>query len=142
MRSERGAQRERGMSTAVEAALLIPVILLVAGVMTAGFRLWHARAELQQTTAAAARAASAARSPAEGSRRAEAVMRSASSCSAPAVSADVTALALPAGSPGEVTLSASCRIRLADLLVPGLPGSMTVRAHSSSPVDTYRERGR
>ena len=31
-------------------------------------------------------------------------------------------------------------VPLADLAIPGLPGSMTITGTASSPLDTYRER--
>ncbi len=44
------------------------------------------------------------------------------------------------GQPGDVTVSVACAVGPADLLAPGLPGSVTVEATFTSPVDTYRER--
>ena len=42
--------------------------------------------------------------------------------------------------PGDVTVSITCVVGMADLLAPGLPGSVTVEASFTSPVDAYRER--
>jgi hypothetical protein len=37
-------------------------------------------------------------------------------------------------------VSITCDVGMADLLAPGLPGSVTVDATFTSPVDAYRER--
>jgi len=47
------------------------------------------------------------------------------------------ALSLPLA---HVSASVTCVVRLSDLLVPGLPGSKTLRASFTSPLDPYRSR--
>ena len=42
---------------------------------------------------------------------------------------------------GYVTVTVVCQVPLADLAVPGLPGSTTVRASSTAPIDPYRSVG-
>jgi hypothetical protein len=37
-----------------------------------------------------------------------------------------------------VTVTVICRVSVADLSVPGMPGSVVVRATSSAPIDPYR----
>ncbi len=55
-------------------------------------------------------------------------------------------LAPPGMSPDGATLvnqwggAVTCAVAMTDLLAPGLPGSVTVDASFSSPVDAYRER--
>ena len=44
------------------------------------------------------------------------------------------------GTPAADTASVRCVVNLADLAVPGVPGTRTVTATASSPVDTFRER--
>lgn len=62
------------------------------------------------------------------------VLRSDHSCLDPQIVVDARAF-----SPGGVvTVSVSCRIDLADLLVPGFPGSTTTRAVQTATIDPYR----
>ena len=49
-RDERGA-------VAMELVVLVPMLMMVLGVMTAGWRLWTARTQVSDAAAAAARAA-------------------------------------------------------------------------------------
>ena len=42
--------------------------------------------------------------------------------------------------PQTVTATVTCPVRLADLAVPGLPGTRTVRHTAVSSLDTFRER--
>lgn len=136
-------QRERGMSTAIEAVIVIPVLVVIMGVVTAGFRLWQTRAELQQTATAAARAGSLARSGHEATARIQAVVAAnGGTCTSPGVEADVAGFKQPPGTLAQVSVQLTCVVRFDDLLVPGVPGSTTVVLHASSPLDTYRERGR
>lgn len=136
-------QGARGLSTAVEAVVLVPMAMLVLAVMVAGFRVWQARTELRQTAGAAARAASQARTVAEAESRVQQVVdANPGSCASTRVDAHLDALSLPAGQQGEVSVSLTCQVRLGDLGLPGLPGHLTVVADGSAPLDTYRRRGR
>lgn len=54
---------------------------------------------------------------------------------------DATALNNSPGVPGNVHVTIQCTVPLADLALPGLPGSRAMSGHSISPVDTYRDRG-
>jgi hypothetical protein len=56
------------------------------------------------------------------------------------VDVDTAGFQAPLGQPGDVTVSITCVVGMADLLAPGLPGSVTVEASFISPVDAYRER--
>ena len=40
----------------------------------------------------------------------------------------------------QVTATVTCKVDVADLAIPGLPGTRTITATASSPVDAYRER--
>ena len=57
-----------------------------------------------------------------------------------AVTVDTAGFAAPVGTPATVTATVRCVVNLADLAVPGVPGTRTVTATASSPVDTFRER--
>jgi hypothetical protein len=47
---------------------------------------------------------------------------------------------IPAGRPAAVTAVVSCAVPLANLAVPGLPGTVRLSARFISPLDTYRSR--
>jgi hypothetical protein len=61
-------------------------------------------------------------------------------CSSQWVDIDTGGLAAPVGTPAKVTATVTCIADLSDLSMPGLPGSRTITATMSSPIDTYRER--
>ncbi|MGA4670353.1 hypothetical protein ACPCG0_11265 [Propionibacteriaceae bacterium Y1923] len=140
----RGPRRgSRGMSPAVEAVVIVPLVLLLVGVMTAGFRLWQGRAEVTDVAGAAARAASQARSAAEANRRIQAVIDSNPlPCDNPRVSADLSGFGRPIGADAQVGVTITCRVAFADLLVPGLPGGQQISATGTAPLDPYRKRQR
>ena len=132
---------DHGLSPAIEAVLIVPVIVLLLGVMTAGFRLWNGRADIEQVAGAAARAASQARSSAEARQRITTVVTSNPlPCDDPVVTSNLTDFASPIGTGGDVSVTISCRVRFADLLVPGMPGSQRLSGSGSAPLDPYRKR--
>jgi Flp pilus assembly protein TadG len=61
-------------------------------------------------------------------------------CRSVTVSVDTTGFAAPVGTPASVQATVSCVVNLSDLSAPGIPGTRTVTATMSSPLDTYRER--
>lgn len=132
---------ERG-AAAVEWALLVPLLLMCACVAVAGARLALARQHVHDAVGSAARAATVQKSASAGDRAARGMLSAnLVTCQSSTVSIDVSALRAAPGTPGSVTVSATCVVLLSDLLVPGLPGSITVDAVSSAAVDTYSRRG-
>ena len=86
------------------------------------------------------RTASGARSAAEdGARRS--LSQQDLQCTSVSVDIDTAGFAVPVGLPAQVRATVTCDVRLADLALPGFPGSRTVTATAVSPLDTYRERG-
>lgn len=141
MSSQRRPRDQRGLSPALEAVLIVPVIVLLIGVMTAGFRLWQGRADTNQVASAAARAASQARSTTEARQRiATVVGANPLPCDNPVVTSNLADFSAPIGTAGQVTVTISCRVTFADLLVPGLPGSQQVIGSGTAPLDPYRKR--
>jgi hypothetical protein len=61
-------------------------------------------------------------------------------CQSTTVDVDTAGFQTPLGQPGDVTVTISCSVGMADLLAPCLPGSVTVQGAFTSPVDAYRER--
>ena len=48
--------------------------------------------------------------------------------------------AIPPGQPALVTATVSCTVSLANLSLPGLPGTARLQATFTSPLDIYRSR--
>ncbi|MEC3974324.1 TadE/TadG family type IV pilus assembly protein [Amycolatopsis sp. H20-H5] len=129
---------ERGSATA-EMVLLTPVlIVMLLFVMFCG-RLADTNLRLNDVAHQAARAASLSRSTASAQNDARATAHSALAnagitCQHLAVS--VNAAGLRPGATVSVTVD--CTVGLGDLALLGVPGSTTLSASFSSPVDTYR----
>lgn len=143
-RSRRVTRDQRGAAS-VELVVLVPVLVLMLGLLVAGGRLWFARATVVEAAQSAARAASLARSSGEardaGKRVAQRVLATDGlSCAGDSVSVDTSAFGVPVGTPATVTASISCRVPFADLSLPGMPGSITVRSTGGAALDTYRAR--
>ena len=137
-RDERGA-------VAMELVVLVPMLMMVLGVMTAGWRLWTARTQVSDAAAAAARAATLEASGQAAAERARLVARAdletvKAECDPSSVDVDTSAFATPPGQPGKVRVDVTCRVRLSDLIAPGLPGSWQVQANREHSLDTFRER--
>jgi len=135
---------ERGHA-ATELALIVPVLMLLFGVVVGGARVWLARAGVEQMAAAAARAGSLARSPAEAvaHSRELALAQAAGDgmrCGEWGIEVDARTLAGPPGTPAQIDVVVSCDVPLADVIVPGWPGAITVTARAVAVVDTYRGR--
>lgn len=136
----RGYQRG---AVAVEAALILPSLLLIAAMTTGGWRLSEVRADAQSAAEVAARAGSVASTVGEGhavGQRVAMTELAGTRCSDPAIIIDSSALALPVGSTGVTSARVRCTVRLSDLLVPGMPGAFHVESTAHSTVDSHRER--
>ena len=135
---------ERG-SAAIETVVIVPAFLLFVLLILYAGRVAVTRQAVQAAAAEAARAASIARSSAEAQRdgaggAAAALRNQGLPCRSQRVVLDTTGFAAPVGAPATVTATVTCQLDLADLTLPGLPGSRTVTATMTSPIDTYRER--
>ncbi|MFE0201566.1 pilus assembly protein, partial [[Kitasatospora] papulosa] len=62
-------------------------------------------------------------------------------CQASSVVVDTSGYALDIGVEANVTATIACTADLSDIGLPGLPGSKTLTASWTSPIDTYRGRG-
>lgn len=138
------SRNERG-AVAVELALLAPVVVLLLTALIFGARLWLARSAVTDAAAVAARSATLARTAGEAEQTGRsAAMRNLSTqgltCSPSSVSLDLGAFAIPAGQPARVTARVSCTVPMGDLVLPGIPGSVTIDVSASSALDTYRGR--
>jgi len=136
--------RERG-SASLEAAIVVPAFLLFLGLIIYGGRTATTHQSLASAAADAARSASIARN--QTAARSDAQQAATASiaaqdirCTNITVHVDATDLAKAPGQPGAVKVRVSCRLDLADLSIPGIPGSQVLTATMTSPIDTWRQR--
>ena len=135
---------ERG-SAVIEAVIGIPAFLLFVSLIIAAGRFTIAQHSVESAANAAARAASISRTQdqaqsAASSGAATTLNNQGLNCSARTVSVDTTGFAAPVGTPARVTATVTCEVPVAELAVPGLPGTLSVEATMVSAIDTYRER--
>lgn len=133
---------ERGAVT-VELVLIVPAVVLVIALMTAGWRIWSVRAQADDAAGAGARAASLASDAPSADAAARAAVAAelatvASHCVAPQVQVDVSAFTAPAGATGEVRVDVHCEVGFRDLVLAQSP--LSADGHGSSRIDSYRER--
>lgn len=139
------AGRDQRGSMVIEFVLLVPMLMLLFGVVVGGARVWLARGAAEQAAAAAARAASMERSvaAAEQAGRDFAAAQANTSglrCTRFSVQVDAGALGQDAGTAGRVQATVNCAVPLADVLVPGWPGTVDVSGNATAVVDRYRGR--
>ena len=130
-------------NTAVSMAIIIPVVMLIAGLMLVGGYLATSRGAVQTAANEAARAASIARTSGVASASATSTATSTlansnTRCASTQVSANTTGFNTPIGQPGEVSVTVTCVVPLIDL--PGIPASRSITATGTSVVDAYRGR--
>ena len=135
---------ERG-SVSVELVIIVPGLIMILGLLLAGGRIWLSRAVAADAAYSAARAASLARSAQEAqtdgvSQGYAALDRRGLDCRERDVVVDTSGFAVAVGTPATVTSTVTCVVDLSDLLVPGLPGSMTLTGTGAAALDTYRAR--
>lgn len=135
---------ERG-SAAVEVAIAAPLMMTIVMVAVAGGRIALAQGSVQQAASDAARSASISRTAAQASSAGTAAAGATLAnqglhCLSTRITVDTSGFARPVGTPAEVTATVTCTLELADLAVPGLPGSRVLIATMSSPLDNYRGR--
>ncbi len=134
---------ERGSAT-VEAVIGVPVFVLLILLAIMGGRVALAKQAVDAATADAARVASLSRDATKAKSDAIDVAEASLAnqgitCLDTTITVDTAALRGPAGTPGVVTATVSCTLRLADLGLPGT-ASRTITATVTSPVDTFRQR--
>lgn len=133
---------ERGFMVAIEAALLLPVLLLVVGLVIVLGRSALAEQAVGAAAANAARAASIERTIPDATAAAVSTARvslgeSSTTCAHQSVSVNAAGLASPPGVPASVSVTVTCRV-IYGLSLPGFPTQAEVTATRSSPVDTFR----
>lgn len=138
-------KRDSRGAASVELVVIVPALVLVLGLLIAGGRLWFARATVVEAAQSAARAASLERSAGSAHRAgvsagARVLATDGLHCAGDSISVDTTAFAVPVGTPATVTAVVTCQVPFADLAIPGMPGSISVRSTGAAALDTYRAR--
>ena len=139
--------RDRG-SAALELVILAPVLLALLGLVIAAGRTTIAQGSVDAAARDAARQASISLTPGQaqvnGQASALAALRQDGLDCVPhvviVVSGPDAGFAVQPGQPASVTARVSCSVPLADLTLPGLPGSVQLTASFTSPLDVYRSR--
>ena len=131
--------KERG-STTLEAAIVVPVTLLIILIIVMGGRIAMANQAINAV-------ASLARDVSSAHRIANATATTSLEsnglhCTSQDVRLDTSGLHAEAGTRRTVGATVTCTVELRDITFPGMPSSTTLTATASSPVDPYRERNR
>jgi Flp pilus assembly protein TadG len=131
-------------SAALELVILAPVLLGLLALVIAAGRTSIAQGAVNAAARDAARQASIAMNPytaeAVGQASARAALAGDGLTCDPAVFVDTVGFTAPLGTPAWVSARVSCNVPLSDLGLPGLPGTLTIRAYFRSPLDIYRSR--
>lgn len=138
------ARRDDG-SVAIEAAILLPPLIMFLCLAIAGGRLVMSGAKIDATAEDAAREASIHRTIAAAQDAARAAATESLDdqgirCASADVTINTSGLNAPVGQVGTVTVTVNCTVTLSDLLLPGLPGARTLTSTATSVVDQYRQR--
>ena len=124
-------------------AYMAPIMFV--GLIIFGGRTAMSHGAVESAADNAARSASIARTATDAQRSAVQAAKDSLSnqgvhCLTVTVSVDASDFTKPVGEPGTVSVTVDCRLDLSDLSVPGVPGSRTITAVVSSPIDTWRQR--
>jgi Flp pilus assembly protein TadG len=141
----RRTRRDEG-SVAIEAAIILPSLIMFVCLTIAGGRLVTSGAKIDAAAEDAAREASIHRTAAAAQEAAheaatETLNDQGITCASTSVTVSTGGLDVPVGQVGTVTVTVNCRVNLSDLLLPGMPGARTLTSSATSVVDQYRQRG-
>jgi Flp pilus assembly protein TadG len=132
-------------NAALEIAILAPVLLGLLALVIAAGRTAIAQSAVNAAARDASRQASLSLTPTAAQAAAQvsarAALRSDGLDCVPVVVTDTSQFGIPPGHPAAVAATVSCTVAMADLALPGLPGSVRLHAVFTSPLDTYRSRG-
>ncbi|MFG2961376.1 TadE/TadG family type IV pilus assembly protein [Streptomyces sp. NPDC048291] len=133
-------------SAAIEAAIVLPALIMFLCMAIAGGRIVTSGAKIDSAAEDAAREASIHRTAdaAQSAARAaasESLNDQGITCASTRVTINTSGLSVPVGQVGTVTATVVCTVNLSDLLLPGVPGAKTLTSTATSVVDQYRERG-
>jgi len=134
--------RDRGAFAALELTIQVPFIIVMTLLVVAFGRVSRSHQLVDQAAQAAARSGSLAADPQAASKvandiAAQTLADGGVSCTVMHV--DVNTLDFQPG--GQIVVTVSCQADLSDLTFSGVPGSVTLTASSTSPLETYRQFG-
>jgi Flp pilus assembly protein TadG len=129
----------------LELVILAPVLLALIALVIAAGRTVLAQNSVAAAARDAARQASIARTAGEARANARSgalseLAQQGLHCTSTSVHLNLAGFGVPPGLPASVSATVTCHVSLADLALPGLPGSRTLVATFSSPLDPYRGR--
>jgi Flp pilus assembly protein TadG len=132
-------------SFAIEAAILVPALVLFLLLVIAAGRMETAQGVVNAASRDAARSASLTRTAdaavqAAQESAATTLNQEGVSCQNEDASVDTADFAPALGQTGEVTVTVTCTVALSDLSIPGMPGSKTMTSKFTSVIDAYRAR--
>jgi Flp pilus assembly protein TadG len=132
-------ERERGSATA-ELVLLTPLLILFVLFIVGLGRLAHARALVNDAAAQAARAATLQYlNPGQAAAAAQQTAALALASAGLACTAENTSVDTGRDHPGgTITVTLTCRVDLSQEIAAGLPGTDTLRATTTAPIDPYQ----
>ena len=140
-RALRAGARGEGGSAAIEAVIIVPVMIPLLLLVIVGGQIALARQTVQAIAADTARTASLQRTAPAAQKAALVTAHHALdqqvACTDRDVALDLKGFATPVGTPASVSATVTCRVETLGL--PGLP-SVTVAATMRSPIDSYRGR--
>ncbi|MEV6537078.1 TadE family protein [Streptomyces sp. NPDC051639] len=141
-----GRRRSDNGSVAIEAAIVLPSLIMFLCLAIAGGRIVTSGAKIDAAAEDAAREASihrtaAAAQDAAHAAAAESLTDQGIACASTTVHVDTGGVSVPVGQVGTVTVTVTCTVNLSDLLLPGVPGARTLTSTATSVVDEYRQRG-
>lgn len=132
------ATADAGSST-IEVTLLTPLLVGVLLFVVLCGRLVSVQLDVDAAASGAARTGSIARS--ESAARAQAERTARETLAARGIICQDASVSVSTGGlqpGGAVTVTVSCRVPLADLVLLGVPGSRVVSATATSPIDQWR----
>ncbi|MDR7254164.1 Flp pilus assembly protein TadG [Nocardioides sp. BE266] len=133
---------DRG-SVAIEAVVGLPAFALFVALIVMGGRIEVTRQAIEAAAYDGARTASLERTrtdAAEAARSRVATSLAGLPCSTSSIVVDAAGYDAPLGTTVLVGVTITCRVGLADLSLPGVPGHRVITETAYSPVDAYRER--
>ena len=130
---------DRGSST-VELVILTPVVIVLLLFLVGLGRYSYSKQLVQQAALAAARAASLAASPGDATNQAAtAGQASLGSAGLACQSFDLVTDATNFTAGGTITIILTCTVDNSDAVLAGLPGTSTLTAASTVPLESYRQ---
>ena len=137
----RTISRDRGSAT-LELVLLTPALVMLLLLVVAGGRIVEARGQVDGTAREAARAASIARTSSEATTAATQIAQArlaSAGLTCQSLTVDTNTARFQPG--GSVTTTITCTVDLSDLVALTIPGSRTLTASATEPIDVYRRTG-